>query len=268
MIEVDSIKPELIEQYQDMYLKNPDSKIFAPLAEGYRRMGLIAEALNVAKKGCAMHPTFSSGRLVMGRILLDLGKTLDATAELKAATDLSPENILAHSLLAEAYLKLREPKNALRSYKMMLFLNPENAKAQTAVKKLESLTADEFDSETFAMKPLKEAIAEWETFDKTLELDGTFDFQQAKPIKDLDRFTSLIDAHTARNEVQKAEAVLEEAFARLGPHFELIKRKNLLSQRRVTTPTLLKPISQVSRTEQKLHVLQDLLARIREKSYE
>ncbi len=206
------LNAEFIERYQLEYAKNPKSKVFAPLSEGYRRMGLLKEALEVAQNGVAQHPQFASGRVAYARILIEFQKKEEAVVQLRKAVELSPDNWLAHSLLGDLYLQLRKPKEALKSFKMVLFLHPQDEKAKKAVQKWEFLTADEYDDELFEMKPL------------------------FKP--DLDSALSLADAFTVRSELEQAIQVLTSAQMRLGPRPELDERLTLLKKRRQKKTTL------------------------------
>src|SRR5690606_2935065 len=93
------------------------------------------------------------------KLLIDQKDYKEAASQLKAALENSSENLLAQRLLAECYVQLKQLKDALKAYKMVLFLNPNDAQAQMHIKKLESLTADEYDDDIFEMKPLKADIA-------------------------------------------------------------------------------------------------------------
>ena len=147
-------KEETIQQYQLLYEKNPQSKVFSPLSEAYRKGGSLKRALQIAQEGVKRNPDFASGRVALGRALLDARKINLALPHLERAVQLNPENILAYNLIAESYLKLKAPKRALEAFQMILFLNPYHKKAQIAVKKLESLTTDAYDTSGFEMKPL------------------------------------------------------------------------------------------------------------------
>src|SRR5262245_9775147 len=150
----DNIQAELIERYQLLLQKDPKSQVFAPLTEAYRKMGLLEEAFRIAVRGVQFNPNFSGGRIALAKVFLDRDNLAAAVDELEKAAELSSDNILAHQLLAECYLRSKRPKDALKSFKMVLFLAPSNDKAAKAVKKLESLTADEYDDDLFEMKPL------------------------------------------------------------------------------------------------------------------
>ena len=128
-----------VEKYQTLYNKNPKSKTFALLSEGYLQLGLLKESLQIAQDGVRQHPKFPGGHIVLSRILMQYDKIERALQHLKIAIELSPQNLLAHRLMAEAYLDINQPTKAIRALKRILLFNPEHKKTQRAVKKLENL---------------------------------------------------------------------------------------------------------------------------------
>lgn len=261
------IQPELIEKFQILLQKDPKSQVFAPLSEAYRKMGLLEEAFRIAVRGVQFNPQFGGGRIALAKVFLERDNMQGAIDELEKAAELSPDNILAHSLVAECYLKSKRPKDALRSFKMVLFLAPTNEKAQKAVRKLESLTADEYEEDLFEMKKLMPA--DWV---------GTESATAIKPLVEasisshLERILSLSDAYIVRNDMEKANEVLREGEALFGSHPELIKRFKLVNQRNLEPEPLDPPseVPPVSRAQTvvdgKIDLLQELLKRIQEYS--
>lgn len=236
MVNQNEIKPEVVERYQKLYEQDPASKVFAPLSEAYRKMGLLKEAHEVAAKGVQRHPEFAGGRVALARVLLDLTHYDQALPELKRVVELAPENVLGHSLLAECYLRLKKPKEALKAFKMLLFLSPENEKAQTAVKKLESLTADEYQADVFALKPIAAAVREWDDFllDETTNAKN----KETHRLKTIERMISLADAYIVRNDHDRAIETLNEAERQFGPQTEIVKRLKIIHQRNLETLTV------------------------------
>ncbi|MCB0362234.1 MAG: tetratricopeptide repeat protein [Bdellovibrionales bacterium] len=227
---MNEINPEFIERYQLLYSKNPKSKIFAPLAEAYRKMGLIEEALEIAQSGVDVHPEFSGGYLTLAKILMDQEKWSEAAQNLKRAVELSPENLLAQSTLADLLVRLKDPKGALKAYKMLLFLQPDNEKARKAVAKLESLTADEYETDAFSMQPLKDAMRHKpspQSHLRPLAEDQEASSQDSLQSKALERYLSLVDAFLVRNELERATETLEDAERQFGQHPEILKRFRL-----------------------------------------
>ncbi len=209
------VDPELIEKYQLMHQKDPESKVFAPLAEAYRKMGLLDQAHKVALDGVHLYPEFVSGRVALGRCLIAMKESYKAIPQLKKATELAPENILAQSLLAEAYIKESQLNEALKCYKVLLFLNPQNKNAQAAVKKLESLTASDYSESDFQLKEFSKT----KTIETPIEEITNYDTHRA---------LSLADAYYARSQPQKALECLNKAIIELGPLQDLVGRRDWL----------------------------------------
>lgn len=138
--------PKAIEEYQLILLKNPRSPVFAALAEAYRKMGLIDEALEVTQRGIKHNPEFVSGLVAHAKILLDLKNYTEALVHLKKAHALKPENILALRLMAILHIKLKEHQKALVCQKKLLILNPNDEEALTFLKKWEFLESSESQS--------------------------------------------------------------------------------------------------------------------------
>ncbi len=84
--------------------ENPDSLIFAPLADAYRKNGGLEEAFKICKKGLEKHPNYTSARVVLGRIYQEQEKIDQAANEFKKVLETDPENLMAHSLLGAIYV--------------------------------------------------------------------------------------------------------------------------------------------------------------------
>lgn len=252
---MDTVSPDFIHKLRNELKKNPQSQLFAPLAEGLRKQGQLNEALQIGLRGLSTHPKFAAGHIAVANIYYDQQKFAEAIGHLSQAVEVSPENILAHKLMADCYLKLKNPKKALRSYKMVLFLNPQHEKSLHAVKKLESLTADEFEDEVFEKLKLK-----------TPESNNTVEPQNLSNMM-IERTISLIDAFLARNDIEKAEESLIEAEKRLGSNEELMRRKRLIQQVADSDPEPITPLpnkTQLARQliDEKINILQKMLKNI------
>lgn len=228
------VNPVLVERYQLMLQSDPKAKIFAPLAEAYRKMGLIDEGIQICQKGVGFHPDFAGGRVALGRLYLEKGLLEEAETEFLRASELSPENLLAQSLLGDTQLKLRKPKEALKAYKMLLLLAPQDARAQKMVKKLESLTADEYEDDVFAMTKLHQFVdsrdeLETEAPEQIRPLNSSSD--EERRTRDLERYLSLADAFIVRNDFDRAEQSLLSAERLHGAHPEILRRLKLIRQR-------------------------------------
>jgi pentatricopeptide repeat protein len=114
--------------------ENPDSLVFAPLADAYRKQGILDEAFNTCKKGLEKHPNYTSARVVLGRIYLAQEKIEQALVEFKKVLETDPENLMAHSLLGEIYVSRGDHQAAIEEYQKILTLNPDDDETQDALK--------------------------------------------------------------------------------------------------------------------------------------
>jgi tetratricopeptide (TPR) repeat protein len=229
---VSKVSAATLEKFQEILAKDPKSKVFAPLADAYRELGLLEEAEEVASKGTRLHPGYVSGFVAYGRILMERKKWPEALPALTKAAELDPQNLLALHLLGNLHLQLKQPKLALKNFKMVLFLNPHSEKARKAIEKLESLSADEFEEDVFEMKqvgkPKKDPSQE------TVISKISQGFR-------LERQLSLIDALIVRNDLAKAREHLEELRFKNPDNREVQNRWNLLFEDAAEIPAPLSP---------------------------
>jgi tetratricopeptide (TPR) repeat protein len=257
------IQPELIEKYQLLLQKDPKSQVFAPLTEAYRKMGLLEEAFRIAVRGVQFNPGFGGGRIALAKVFIDRDNVPAAIEELEKAIELSADNILAHTLLGECYLRSQRPKEALRAFKMVLFLAPTNEKAMRAVRKLESLTADEYEEDLFRMKLLP-------NLDELHEESSPLKPVESKAGGELERTLSLVDAFIVRNDIEKAMQALKGAERFFGQHPEIVKRVNLVNQRgnpaaNAESEVLPPPSREAQALDRKIEFLKALLDKIQAK---
>ncbi len=237
---MDNPASRLIEKYRAIFKKDPKSKVFATLADAYRKVDLIEEAEKICRQGIKHHPNFVPGRVVMAKILLQKKLYEPALVHLEDSVKFDPENILAHSLRAETLLRLKRPKDALQAYKMVLYFNPFDPKASQVVKKLESLTAEDYDDDLFEMHSIEEASEGMPELMPPIEqktiVENEQELVESAPELSpksfvLERYLSLFDAYLVRNDLEKADITIKEAFSAIGEHPEIAKRKAMLENR-------------------------------------
>ena len=127
----------LIYTYLRKYQEDPSSRVFAPLAEAYRKAGLIDEAIDIAREGLRAHPSFIGGRVALARALFDKRQYNDVVQELTHVVQDVPDNLVAQRLLAESFLMLGRVAEALDSYKMLLYFAPQDPDTAKIVRELE-----------------------------------------------------------------------------------------------------------------------------------
>lgn len=124
--------------YLKKYQDDPTSRVFAPLAEAYRKAGLIDEAIEIAREGLRVHPGFIGGRVALARALFDRKHYEQVVQELTPVVQDVPDNLVAQRLLGESCLMLGRVAEALGAYKMLLFFAPHDPDTAQIVQELEA----------------------------------------------------------------------------------------------------------------------------------
>lgn len=134
-------QPPHFREYIRRYQEDPTSRVFAPLAEAYRRLGRLDEAIDICLEGIKHHPDFPGGRVALARCFLDKKKFSKAKDELENVVGMSPDNILAQRLLGDCFFNLNEMVRALHCYKIASVLSPDDIGLQEKVHRLEQQLA-------------------------------------------------------------------------------------------------------------------------------
>jgi tetratricopeptide (TPR) repeat protein len=102
-----------ISSYLQIVSKDPHSTAFVPLAEAYRQIGLLDDALEAARRGTGMLPHFSPGFATLGRILGQMGHIDEAMAAYSKALSIDRQGQSALVGLARLHL-VRGEREAAR----------------------------------------------------------------------------------------------------------------------------------------------------------
>ncbi|PYP14411.1 MAG: hypothetical protein DMD54_14170 [Gemmatimonadetes bacterium] len=90
-----------IEKLEARFNDNPKGRNFAPLADAYRKAGLIDNAIALCQNGLQLHPDYVSAHIVYARCLVDKKDDGAAAGVFKKVLELDGENIIALRALAE-----------------------------------------------------------------------------------------------------------------------------------------------------------------------
>src|SRR5437667_12693482 len=93
--------PSEIKKLEQRYRENPKGRNFAPLADAYRKAGLIDNAIELCQAGIASHPDYISAYIVYGRCLIDKKDDPGAEGVFGKDRELDNGHILALRILAE-----------------------------------------------------------------------------------------------------------------------------------------------------------------------
>lgn len=253
------IKEDTLTQYEKAFSKDPKSKAFALLAEAYRENGQIEKAEHVVELGLQHHPDYAGGYLAQGRIKLAQGHHHEALNSFQTALKLAPENLLAYQLLGDTHLILKQAKEALKTYKTALFINPHWERAQKIIEKMEATSAEEFEDDLFQMQPLQQTpLGAPGNSPEIREPDFTTRI-------DLDREVSFIDALLVRGDMNQAQERIRQLMPLFPAHPDLAQRY----QKFIPTdlPELIRPLPKRERRawEQKRQGLDRVLKAINQR---
>ena len=119
----------VIDRLATQLAKNPQSKVFLPLAEEYCKVGMWEEAVAVLEDGLKYYPGFITAMVALGRAYDQLNQPTKAKAVLEGAVELSPDNLRAHRTLMKIYASQGLPEAAMKSCNAILALNPRDEEA-------------------------------------------------------------------------------------------------------------------------------------------
>ncbi len=204
----------LILRYQSAYKENPTSLVFAPLAEGYRKLGLVDEALKILKDGLRNHPGYIMGHLSMASCYYDLEKYELAYHVVSPLAGQNLDNILLQKLVLEICLKLHLNDEALKTSKYLLYLNPKDEKLKKIV------SSFEIDTKNSSISPSDEIVLEddednWKqvSFNSNEiveEDDEQEELEKEHEVKESFVSHTLVDLYLKQGLVEKAKEVLEK----------------------------------------------------------
>ena len=103
MIDLNEIE-DRISKCNKLLDANPNSQIFAALAEAYRKKGDLDLAFRICQEGLRIHPDYGSAHMVMARINVDKGMFDWAEIEVRKTIDIEGNSHTTDLLLAEIYI--------------------------------------------------------------------------------------------------------------------------------------------------------------------
>ena len=125
-----------IKKYEDILARDPNSYCFAPLAELYRKLGLLDDAIAIAERGCKLHPEFVSGCMALGRAYLDKGMKEEGKRLMEKVVRATPENLTAQKLLSQLCIEAGEISSAEKALQIILSLNPDDMESKVVLESL------------------------------------------------------------------------------------------------------------------------------------
>jgi tetratricopeptide (TPR) repeat protein len=129
---------EQIRLLEEKWLKNRKSRVFAQLADCYRKMGRIEESIDICREGLVHCGDYPQGHLILGKSYMKLEMYEEARKAFAEALRLDPTNLVAMKLLGQVCEERRDWQQALSTYEDYLDLNPFDSDISSRMEKLTS----------------------------------------------------------------------------------------------------------------------------------
>ena len=126
-----------IEKLEQRFAENSKGRVFAHLADAYRKAGEFAKAEGLILHGLKNHPNYISAYIVLGRVYLDGQRSSDAHAQFSKVLELDPQNLIALKALGDLAVRSLEFGEARSWYDRMLQIDPRNVEALQGLEDLE-----------------------------------------------------------------------------------------------------------------------------------
>lgn len=130
-----------LDKLEQRYRENRKGRTFAPLADAYRKAGLIDNAVILCEEGLKLHPDYVSAWIVYGRCLVDKKDDKAAEDVYQKVLALDPENVLALRTLAELSERGGRLDAALSWLNRLLAADPMNGDASDALMRVKGKVA-------------------------------------------------------------------------------------------------------------------------------
>jgi tetratricopeptide (TPR) repeat protein len=134
---------EEIEKLRAKVEKDPNSRLFLPLAEEYRKSGMLDDAISMILRGLERQPGYTSARVALGRIYLEKNMIEEAKNEFEAVVRAIPDNLFAHKKLADIYRDSGETAKAIAEYETVIKLNPLDDDAKSFLSEIGESASEE-----------------------------------------------------------------------------------------------------------------------------
>ncbi|HEX3525979.1 MAG TPA: tetratricopeptide repeat protein [Thermoanaerobaculia bacterium] len=156
----DSAFPDRLAQLRAKWDADSTSRVFLQLAEEYRHLGRVKEALEVLDRGLREHPGYLSALVAKGRCHLELSEGEPARLVLERVVKQDATQMVANKLLVRAYLETGEPDKARERLDLYSLLNDSDPEIEELRRRIKSLDrpapAEEprpMDADPFSLEP-------------------------------------------------------------------------------------------------------------------
>jgi len=208
-----------IEYLKERFEKSPDSRIFAPLADAYRKNGQLDEAIAILEEGIGKYPDYAIAHVILGKCYFDKGATERAKVEFEKVLELDPENMVALKMLGDILSAEGKKKEALEYYRKLISIDPTNKEVSKLINEMEG----EFEAKELSLEDTEKIRDQRPKELATMTLAGIY-AAQGYYNKALKIYREILskepDNKEAQNMVDKLETLVESSEGERSKAFE------------------------------------------------
>jgi len=210
----------MIEKYSTKLKGEPESKVFAPLGEIYRKLGMYDKALSIYEAGLKYNPEYSLGQVGMAQCYFDLEQFQRAYNVLKPYYKTSSDNLKFLKLFANVCDRLNLLEETLNIHKTILFISPRDQEATNYISEFEDKASSPVaeDPMTFDVDQLDDGVQGWSQLSLVEKSEDEKRVDQVIPTKEeVEDLTApvfshtLVDLYLKQGAKDKAIVLLEKA---------------------------------------------------------
>jgi len=172
-----------IKKYEEQLQQDPDSYLFARLAEVYLKVNLIDDALYTARRGVEKYPSYVAGQKALALACHAKGLQWECRQALETVAAATPEDSQAQLMLARLLVSNGKNDDARKALATILVFHPEDQESREELQALEQAMlppveeTPEVPSGAGPVEPAADAIGEEEEIIDLLESDIVEEFE-------------------------------------------------------------------------------------------
>ena len=125
-----------IKNLEEQLAKSPDSLCFARLSDVYLKVGLVDDALHVARLGVTKHPRYLSGQRAFSLACHAKGLNDEALSALRMVTEALPEDVPSQKLLGRLLVEAGNQEAASQAFRTALEFAPDDVECRIELESL------------------------------------------------------------------------------------------------------------------------------------
>ena len=210
----DSSASDEIRRFEEQYRRQPDSLVFARLADAHRKAGQPEKALAILEEGLIRHPDYPSGHIVRARALRDMGRMDETLESFRRVLELDGANLVAIRELARLADERGDTDESRHWYERLGQIDPADLEVRQRLRDLDAAVAGIAEVESGESDPVERESDGIESGESADEAEGPSawwdDSAVIAPADDVDADRGSDDA-LRRPEDDAVEAILNGA---------------------------------------------------------